>query len=336
MIPFLRKNIFAVLLTGCLTACSTKQQDKNQTETPGIGNAIYYWRTNFEITAADEGYLRRHDIRRIYLRMFDVTAEFNPDTDCYEAVPIATTRFRDSTAFIYGSSHFSPQINIEIVPTVYITHDALLAMQGEERKYAELIVERLRAMASYNDCGTIREMQFDCDWTASTRASYAELCRAARKLLHAESIALSATIRLHQLSEAAPPVDSGVLMLYNTGALKSPDTRNSILDINDVRPYLHRRKCNIPLNYAYPAFGWGVKFHDGKFQRIVTHPETEALGEGDSIRIERATAAEVLAVKALVEGKLGKPSRYNILYHLDNEQLKHYTKDEISEIYVCR
>ena len=262
--------------------------------------------------------------------MFDVAAEFNPDTDSYEAVPIATTRFLPD--------EFTMQVlkDIEIVPTVYITLDALRAMQGDEAKYAELIVERLRAMASYNDCGKIREMQFDCDWTASTRASYAKVCRIACESLHADNIVLSTTIRLHQLAEDAPPVDCGVLMLYNTGALKNPDIRNSILDIDDVRPYLHKRKCDIPLDYAYPTFGWGVKFHDGKFQRIVTHPETELLGEGDTIRIERPTADDVLAVKTLVEKELGIPSRCNILYHLDKEQLKYYTDNEIAEIYARR
>lgn len=330
MISFFRKSAFAVLLTGNLVACGARQPQPQKVETHAICNAIYYWRTTFELTAVDESFLQRHNIKRIYLRMFDVAAEFNPDTDSYEAVPIATTRFLPD--------EFTMQVSkdIEIVPTVYITLDALRAMQGDEAKYAGLIVERLRAMASYNNCGKIREMQFDCDWTASTRASYAKVCRIACKSLHTDSIALSTTIRLHQLAEDAPPVDCGVLMLYNTGALKNPDIRNSILDIDDVRPYLHKRKCDIPLDYAYPTFGWGVKFHDGKFQRIVTHPETELLGEGDTIRIERPTADDVLAVKTLVEKELGIPSRCNILYHLDKEQLKYYPDNEIAEIYARR
>lgn len=332
MISFFRKSAFAVLLTGSLVACGPRQPHSHPQKMgdQAVGNAIYYWRTTFELTAADKAFLQCHNIKRIYLRMFDVAVELNPDNNTYEAVPIATTRFSDK--------EFMPQIpeGIEIVPTVYITLDALRAMHNKEATYVQLIVERLRAMASYNNCGKIREMQFDCDWTASTRSSYAEICRMARELLHADSIALSTTIRLHQLAEEALPVDCGVLMLYNTGVLKNPDTRNSILDIDDVRPYLRKCKCDIPLDYAYPTFGWGVKFHDGKFQRIVTHPETEIFDRGDTIRIERPTAAEVLAVKALVEKELGPPQHGNILYHLDNEQLKHYTDNEIAKIYARR
>ena len=123
--------------------------------------AIYHWRTTFAPDSAEIAFVRRHDIRRIYLRMFDVATEHTPETGHDEAVPIATTRF---TAAIPDG--------VEIVPTVYITLEALRAMRGRETQYAELIVERLRAMASYNGCGAIREMQFDCDWTSTTRESY--------------------------------------------------------------------------------------------------------------------------------------------------------------------
>ena len=92
MISFFRKSAFAVLLTGNLVACGTRQPQPQKVETHAICNAIYYWRTTFELTAVDESFLRRHNIKRIYLRMFDVAAEFNPDTDFFAAVPIATTR----------------------------------------------------------------------------------------------------------------------------------------------------------------------------------------------------------------------------------------------------
>ena len=45
---------------------------------------------------------------------------------------------------------------------------------------------------------------------------------------------LSTTIRLHQLSMKVPPVDYGVLMLYNTGHPMKFMERNPILDIRDV------------------------------------------------------------------------------------------------------
>ena len=61
--------------------------------------------------------------------------------------------------------------------------------------------------------------------------------------------------------------------------------------------------------------------------------EGNYIEEGETMRIERPAVEEILAVKKLVENKLGKPSRGNIIYHLDKEQLKHYSQDEINKIF---
>ncbi|MBQ5861981.1 MAG: hypothetical protein IIW65_07575, partial [Alistipes sp.] len=272
-------------------------------------------------------FMKQHNIKRLYLRMFDVAAEHNLVTGTLDIVPIATTQFEDCDRWRLEG--------VEVIPTTYITIEALREIKGKEKEYAELIVERLRAMATHNKLGKICEMQFDCDWTTSTQQSYFRLCEASRDLLKADSIALSSTIRLHQISQNAPPVDRGVLMLYNTGNLKSIETRNSILDIKDVEPYLKKKiEYPIPLDYVYPTFGWGVKFYQwGDFKSIVSNPETETTEEGETMRIERPTVEEILAVKKLIENKLGKSSRSNIIYHLDKDQLKHYSQDEINKIF---
>lgn len=283
-------------------------------------NSIYYWKTTFDISPSEMEFLKKHNIERLYVRMFDVAIEQNLLSETKEVVPIATTKFVSEVPS-----------NLEIVPVTYITVDALRAMEGEEYDFATLIVERLLAMSSYNNCGEIKEIQLDCDWTSTTKSSYIRLCQRVKDLLHFKGIDLSITIRLHQLQEAAPPADRGVLMLYNTGALKNPDTTNSILNINDVKPYIKSKKYSLPLNYAYPTFGWGVKFVNGKFVSIVSE-ESLPTSKEERIRHERPTSTEVLDVKRLVESKLGKPERGNIIYHLDDSQLKNYTDDEIAKI----
>ena len=283
-------------------------------------NSIYHWRTTFALDSAERAFIENHNIDRIYIRMFDVALEQNYETTSPEIVPIATTRFVDTIP-----------TNCEVVPVAYITIDALRAMQGEEVEYAHLIVERMKAMCSYNNCGRIKELQLDCDWTQTTRESYATLCSVVKDSLHKEDIELSITVRLHQLQEDPPPANRAVLMLYNTGALKEFETHNSILDINDVKPYIKPMKYPIPLSYAYPFFGWGVKFKDEEFVAIVSAQDSIHSPE-EHIRIERATYSEIAAVKEFVEGNLGKPQGGNILYHLDNTQLKNYTNNEIDKI----
>ena len=296
--------------------------------------------------------------------MFDVALLDDNRGDLVPA-PIATTRF-DAPI---------PE-GVEVIPTTYITWDALWNMCGDEDYYAELIVDRLLAMASYNECGEIHEVQFDCDWTNSTTDIYYSLCEHAEAYLQAMGIELSITVRLHQLDDGiAPKADRGVLMLYNTGAIKDVRTRNSILDIADIKPYLRSAEYPLPLDFAYPTFSWGVKFKDDEFVAIVSNenespsrnetirrerataaeilevkalvekfkdnrfvslvsdPATATLGEGEILREERVSAEEILQAKEWVERALGQSYQCNIIYHLDETELKNYNDNEISEIY---
>ena len=315
------KHLPRLLLLIVATMAMTNCGQRSDTPNDGVKqNSSYYWKTTFDISPAEMDFLESHDIKRLYVRMFDVAREQDLLSGTTEIVPIATTKFVSAIP-----------AGIEIVPVTYITIEALRAMNGKEEEFATLIVERLLAMASYNNCGTTKEIQLDCDWTSSTKESYYKLCRAVRKELASSGIELSITIRLHQMQETPPRVDRGVLMLYNTGALKDPSTSNSILHIADVKPYLRPSKYKIPLDYAYPAFGWGVKFDNNKFVAIVSHDE-HTVKNNEYIRHERPTAAEITTVKELVEKAFGKPSRGNILYHLDETQLKNYTDDEINQI----
>lgn len=286
-------------------------------------NAIYHWKGVFNPTDEEYAFMERHGIGRLYIRFFDIATEYNAVSQYMEAVPIATTRFEGYIP--YG---------VEVIPVTYITVEALRQMAGEELRYASYIIERMLAMASYNELGEINEVQFDCDWTASTRDIFFELCKYAREALHEQGIELSVTVRLHQMCEEAPMVDRGVLMLYNTGALRDPKTENSILSLSDIEPYLKRRNYPFPLDYAYPVYGWGVVFNKGRFSHLVTDYDAYVPGEGERVRVERATAAEVAEVKRRVERAFGEPYQSNIIYHLDINQLNNYTDDEITEIFA--
>ena len=311
------KTLFGIIATAIAISCNSNKQIDQTAEKH---TSIYHWKSTFELDSAELAFLQTHNIDRIYIKLFDVATEYNFLNYNTDIVPIATTKFVSAV----------PE-DVEIVPVVYITIDALRAMAGREAEFANLIVERSVAMCNYNKLGKIRELQLDCDWTSGSKDTYRNLCKLVKESLQAKEMVLSITVRLHQLKEAPPTADSGVLMLYNTGALTSPDTRNSILDIKDAKPYIKTLEYPIPLNYAYPAFGWGVKFENQKFVSIVAE-DYKPLSNKEQVRVERPTFAEIIAVKEFVENKLGKPANGNILYHLDDVQLKNYTDHEISQI----
>ncbi|MDY3119545.1 hypothetical protein, partial [Porphyromonas somerae] len=245
----------------------------------------------------------------------------------------------------------------EIIPTVFLTIDALREISDVEY-YARLIVERALAITRYNKLGETKEMQIDCDWTSTTEAKFFELCSAMKNMLSEYAISLSATIRLHQLTSTPPPVDRGMLMLYNTGTLRDEGTTNSILDYSDVAPYLKNQiNYGIPLDIALPVYSWGVSFRDREFQRIISRPNLNTnsikklkrnwykvvtphtqgdkpLIKGDRIRYEAPSAKEILKVKRLVLQQIQQEGSYRLtLFHLDINELNKYSKDEIQSLY---
>lgn len=59
-------------------------------------------------------------------------------------------------------------------------------------------------MNEANDIENVKEIQIDCDWTASTQEAYFEFLHYLKEKAKDKQIQLSATIRLHQLSMTPP------------------------------------------------------------------------------------------------------------------------------------
>lgn len=338
-----------VLLLLCMISCKgdkTKESritnDKRQVF---FGNAIYHWKNTFYLTDEELKFLKKHDVKRIYVRLFDVVDERR---EGYRAVPSATVKFQGEI----------PEC-VEFVPTVFITNEAMESIDSTGL-YSELICKRIIAMAKANKLGTIREVQLDCDWNESTQKAYFSLCEKMRMSLKHDSIILSSTIRLHQLKKQAPPVDCGALMLYNTANVKEISTKNSILSYEDVEPYLKGSiSYALPLSFSYPAFGWDVLFKDERFERLCNIPDflisdttyfalehdvidmyvakksipQLQINVHDKVRRERASMSDILKVKALVEKQIRQDRYPSIMYHLDNEQLSHIQESQIDSIY---
>lgn len=280
-------------------------------------NSVYYWKTVFQLDSDDRAFIARHDIGRIYLRMFDVSENGEALSHKDSTVPNASVRVDDDSYRLLRDS----LADMEFVPVVYITLDALKEMSGHEGLLASNIVTRVRNMCEYNGLPNVRELQLDCDWTASTERSYFLLCDSV-KLSMAELLLpwrLSSTIRLHQLARPVPPVHNGVLMVYNTGSFNNPDACNSIIDVDDVEPYLkYLSGYPLHLDVAYPTYSWQLLFRNRQFIGLMNGLELtdstlfrsvgaekyvvvrdflyrdRLIREGDMVRSEVSGAEEVL------------------------------------------
>lgn len=140
---YVSRLLFLLVALMAMTNCG-QQHGTPITETDELvkQNSMYYWKTTFDIDSTEVAFLETHNIKRLYVRMFDVATEQDFLNGTAEIVPIATTKFVSEMP-----------TGVEIVPVTYITIEALRAMNGKENEFAPLIVERLLAMASYNKCG---------------------------------------------------------------------------------------------------------------------------------------------------------------------------------------
>ncbi|MBO5814595.1 MAG: hypothetical protein J6R30_00600 [Bacteroidales bacterium] len=345
----MKKILFFILLSTFLVSCRHGiKTSEAASSTITSDKAIYHWKTEFNLNDYELDFIARHDISRIYIKMFDVALQNGANLDTLAVIPIATTRFRSPV----------PE-GLEIIPTVYITLEALSHLKGKDLSYIESYVKRIltrvEAMASYNELPPIKEVQFDCDWTSSTRAAYYYICRSAKQILNSKGKKFSITLRLHQMSKQdfEMPADRGVLMLYNTGSFRNPDTVNSILSYEDAEPYIREHSISYPVDYAYPTYSWNLLFRDNGFKciirnidltdtslfqksdynRYIARRDTVVSGTplktGDMIRNESSRFREIERVKSDLSRRHNMKRSRQIIYHLDSANLSKYTDDEI-------
>lgn len=291
----------------CLLAAGCQQPADMEHDS----NAVYYWRTELRLDSTERDFLKRHSIEKVYCRYFDVvmktpaSTESSADGTGAEPMPNATLAFAGTLP-----------AGIELIPTVYITEDC---MHRHHEGLAANLVRRILQMNETNDMGSVSEIQIDCDYTARSRDTYYRFLEEVRQSIREQTdgrpFRLSTTIRLHQLSMLAPPVDYGVLMLYNTGDPRKFMERNPVLDIRDVLPYLPRlHDYPLPLAAAYPVYRW---------LRIV-----------QGVHIEHTVAAnEILRVKQAVERERPGLRRAVITYHLDKDNINRYNTRTYEKIY---
>lgn len=343
---------FMAILSIIAASCSGTQPQQVHREL----NSVYYWKTVFHLDSADIAFIKKHDIGRIYLRMFDVSEDTYAHAIAEKTVPNASVRIDYLDNWIIEDSLSDK----EFVPVVYVTLNALKAMKGHEGVLARNIVTRVRNMCEYNSIPNVNELQLDCDWTKSTEKSYFALCDSVKLGIADLQLPwrLSSTIRLHQLSGNVPPVDNGVLMVYNTGSFNDPDAANSIIAEKDVEPYLrHLSSYQLHLDVAYPAYSWQLLFRKRQFLGLLnglnltdTTQFTARGGnvyiarrdipcnnrlilKGDMVRQETSEFEDISNVKRMIDTKLSNRDHSNILYHLEAKNLSKYSDNEINDIF---
>lgn len=339
-----------LLLLLLVVACSPNG-DGGAPRNRWVQPSFYYWRSVYQTSAADSLYLDSLSVERLYLRFFDL----DWDDTHRQVVPIAPVVIDEPLL-----SH------LELVPTIFIANRSFAQLPADGiDSLAARVARRVAAMCrQYNIGNPIVEIQFDCDWTSSTRDRYFAFLRAFAQLPAYRHIPLSATIRLHQIKYAAqtgvPPVERGMLMCYNMGELRATNTNNSILDTDILSNYIGKLSTySLPLDIGLPLFSWGVVFRQGRFEGLLngwrmadvagvaqlkaiddhTFRVSEpwivgniSLQTNDVIRIEQCDMAALRRAARLLAPRWQTDTARVIFYHLDPDIRSYYPAIHLREL----
>ncbi|MBB6371751.1 hypothetical protein [Chryseobacterium shigense] len=206
---------------------------------------FYYWKTHLRLDQEERKALDQASVPYLYTRFFDIDKVHGK----FQPVAVIT---RDN----------SFQTGKQIVPTVFITNQAMYQISSEEIRFiAKNIHELVQKKAKEYNVKINNEIQIDCDWTAGTRDDYFKFLKELRKVSGKE---VTCTLRLHQVKDkiqtGIPPVEKVYLMCYSTSSPLENSDRNSILDVTILKSYLSRLE-DYPvkkMDVALPIYSWGI------------------------------------------------------------------------------
>lgn len=334
-----------------------------------VERSYFYWRTS-SATESERQFLKQNDIRKLYVRVLDVDW-----SDSQGAIPVANFQAEQLAYPLKRIDSFP----VEVTPVVFITNKTMTRISKRELdELATRIVRRClpnfdqtdeeferKRVYEYGKPLQVKEILLDCDWTNKTAENYFELLRRIDSKLQSDSILLSATIRLHQYKyfekTGVPPVDRGMLMVYNTSNPQDFKMENSIFDPEIARQYFKTDKpYPVPLDMALPAWSWCLIFRDQKFYQIengldeqdlkslsfLQHKKANIytvtqdtvyrnlfLRPGDEIRAETIGKKTLLAAAKLAT-KAINTSKYSVaLFELSGKEIKNYNDETLDQVY---
>jgi hypothetical protein len=319
-----------------------------------IDRAFYYWKTEeYSFSDSERNFLDTLRIKKMYVRFFDVS--YN---EVQGPVPVGEQDHLGHRA-VSGR---------ELVPTVFITNFTFAKLGREQvPDLAQKVTRKIVHMTKgdrWEPSLTYRELQLDCDWTATTKEKFFLFCQEMKKLN--PKVKISATIRLYQYKynqkAGVPPVDRGMLMFYNLTDLRDPKAKNSILDLEQAKKYLTHDDYPLKLDIALPIFSWASVFREGRFVDVYRNLTTQQanalpflkkageslydcqtdtvyehfyLREGDRLRVEEVSEAQLRESAALLRDIAHSDSASITFFHLDQNLIDRYRHETFEEIYAA-
>ncbi len=307
--------IFTLIFS--LSACQTLKEGVPQI-------AFFHWKNRLALTPAEVALLDSTGCRTLYVKFLDVAREAGGPIRPYALLEVA------DTAGLSGRC---------VVPCVFLTNSVFVGLSAAEvEALAQKVSQALADVGRQFPQPVFSEVQLDCDWTERTRQPFFLFLKKLKPLLPPQT-RLSATIRLHQYKfpnrTGVPPVERGLLMLYNTGDIQDPDEDNSIFSPEDALRYVEGAPARypLPLDVALPAFGWTLVYRDGHLWKIGPEGYEPPPYDGEQrVRTEVADTA-LLRQAAQVAGRVRlAPDGRVAFFRLDSLTTRRYSADFLRDV----
>lgn len=328
-----------------------------------ITRSYYFWRNTNEIQPSEKAFLQQHGVKKLYIKYMDI--DWN---DIHQAHP-------SIIGWYHNMAYDISKVQVTAVPVIFITNKTF---QHTDSADIPLLATRIlrKCIPGFDSLATPvkdggyqylqpTEIQFDCDWSASTKPRYFFFLHCIRNQLGARKIIVSATIRLHQYKyperTGIPPVDRGMLMVYNISKVTDYSPVNSIYDNEKAKAYFtESRKYKLPLDIALPAYSWGIFFRRGRFYMIENGLTADTLRKstflrrtsdnfytvttdtvfcnlylrpGDEIKMEQVDEATLLQAAQLA-GKAINTTGFSVaLFELSQHEIKNYRHETVDQVY---
>lgn len=337
----MKKIVLFAMLFGFLFSCSNKIKN--------VEKAFYYWKTNeYSLYGANDSILKKVGATKLYVKFFEVEKN-----EVMGYIPVVKTQLSTYN-----------QDSLTIIPTVYIRNEVFLkSSKGSLDTLADnvnFLIDKYSKNRLDRENG-FAEYQMDCDWTINSKENYFYFLKKLKEISKKE---ISCTLRLYPYKYpdkmGIPPVDKVTLMCYNLiNPIENPK-KNSILDVDELASYLNvKTKYPIHLDIALPIYSWMQVYQNDRFVKVIYNnhgyikkhlkaikPLWYELTEdvelddiylrvGDKIKYEEITAAEIEKAIEIIKKKVVFDDTTTVtLFHLDNEQIKQFSNEEIARFYT--
>ncbi|MDQ1164862.1 hypothetical protein [Flavobacterium sp. SORGH_AS_0622] len=347
----MKNSILLLFISIVFWSCSNKE---NKIE--NVERAFYYWKSSSYFDDESVKGINKLKVKKIYYKLFEVDYNESMGNFPYQKNSPNEYMFRNLDS-------------LNIVPTVFIRNE--IFQYNDERSLDKLadnivfLIDKYHKESYYNSQEKVifeyDEIQIDCDWTKSTKDKYFYLLKKIKELSKKQ---ISCTLRLYPYKYpdimGVPPVDKAMLMCYNLIKPLENKTKNSILDLDELKSYLNKRRSYpLHLDVALPVFYWTQWYQNDRFSGLLninsadmktftkevkpmwyevtkdtSYSDKNYFRIGDQIKCEEVDSKKIMEAISIIKNnvELGKNTTIS-LFDLGESTFKKYSNAEISSFY---